>query len=193
MTTAKVPPDHHVQVDKALYSVPTRYIGETLDVRFDFATVRLYRKGELVKMHIRVREGGRRTDPNDYPTEKTGYAMRSVDAMRVRACEKGANIGAFVERLLDGPLPWIKMRQAYGLLRLRDRYGVERVESLCGRALAFEVIDVVRIDRMLKTAQKAEHDATCVGKVVQLPPGRFARDPSAFATKPSTDSNGGAR
>ena len=82
--------------------------------------------------------------------------MRSVDAIRARAKEKGGNIGAFMERLLDGPLPWIKMRQAYCLLRLCDRYGVERVEALCGRSLAFDVIDVMRIDRMLKTAQKAE-------------------------------------
>lgn len=48
-TEAKVHPDHHVQVSKALYSVPTRYIGATLRVREDRTVVRLYRGGELIK------------------------------------------------------------------------------------------------------------------------------------------------
>ena len=185
-TTAKVHPDHHVQVDRALYSVPTRYVGATLDVRYDRASVRLYVRGELVKVHPRTRVGGRVTDPSDYPTEKAGYATRSVDAVRARARETGPQVSAFMERLLDGPLPWIKMRQAYALLRLCDRYGVARVEAVCARALAFDVLDVGRVERMLRTAQQAEQDAASTGKVVALPPGRFARDASVFATKPTT-------
>jgi len=194
-TSAKVHPDHHVQVAKALYSAPTRYIGHDVDVRVDRASVRLYVRGELIKVHTRTQEGGRRTDPDDYPVEKAGYAMRSVDAVRVRATQKSERIGTFMQRLLDGPLPWIKMRQAYALLRLCDRYGVERVDALCARALAFDVIDVVRIERMLKSAQKAEHEASSEGKVVQLPAARFARDASAFATTKATssDSKGGPR
>jgi hypothetical protein len=81
-------------------------------------------------------------------------------------------------------LPWMKMRQAYGLLRLCDRYGVERVNALCARALAFDVIDTRRIERMLKTAQSSETTAQSTGKVIVLP-GRFARDSASFATRRS--------
>ena len=192
---ATVHPDHHVQVAKALYSVPTLYIGAEVEVRADRSTVRIYLRNEVIKTHARTREGGRRTDPNDYPTEKAGYAMRSVDAVRARATQKGGSIDAFMARLLDGPLPWIKMRHAYALLRLCDRYGDARVEAVCARALAFDVIDVVRVERMLKSAQQAEQDGARTGKVVPLPAGRFARDASEFATSraPRGDSNGGAR
>jgi transposase len=190
----KVHPDHHVQVARALYSAPTRYIGQQLDVRVDRTSVRLYRGAELVKLHPRVAPGKRSTDPLDYPVGKADYALRNVDALRARARDRGKHVGAFVEELLGGPLPWTKMRQAYGLVRLCDRYGDERVDAVCARALAFGVLDVPRIDRMLKAATHVEAEATKEGRVVQLPLGRFARDPAAFATRPrSSDRDGGAQ
>jgi hypothetical protein len=99
-----------------------------------------------------------------------------------RITSSGLDSETFTERLLEGPLPWTKMRQAYGLLRLCDRYGRERVDALCARAIAFDVIDVPRIERMLKSAHKVEETAESTGRVVRLPAGRFARDPAAFAT-----------
>ena len=39
---ARVHPDHHVQVARALYSVPTRYIGQQVRVRADRTMVRIY-------------------------------------------------------------------------------------------------------------------------------------------------------
>lgn len=190
----KVHPDHHVQVARALYSAPTRYIGQQLDVRVDRTSVRLYRGSELVKVHPRVAPGKRSTDPSDYPVGKADHALRSVDAIRARACERGQHVGAFVDKLLAGPLPWTKMRQAYGLVRLCDRYGAERVDALCARALAFDVLDVPRIDRMLKAAMRVESEAATEGRVVQLPLGRFARDPASFATRPrSSGRDGGAQ
>ena len=74
------------------------------------------------------------------------------------------------------------MRQGYALLRLCERYGAERVDTLCARALAFDVVHVGRIERMLKTAQALEDKAEGEGRVVRLPPGRFARSTSSFAT-----------
>ena len=60
--TAKVHADHHVQVQKALYSLPTQYIGRTVQVRSDKHTVRLYLGTELLKVHGRQPPGGRSTD-----------------------------------------------------------------------------------------------------------------------------------
>ena len=189
-TEPKVHPDHHVQVARALYSVPTRFIGKRLHARADKKTVRLYLQGELIKTHLRVEPGKRSTDTSDYPVGKAPYATRSVDAIIARARTLGGHIGAFAERLLAGMLPWTRMRQAYGLLRLCERYGAEKVDALCQSSLAFDVVDVPRIERMLKKAQQAA-DAAPPGRVVPLPMSRFARDPSAFATMtPSTPKGG---
>jgi hypothetical protein len=187
----KVHPDHHAQIGRALYSLPTRYVGKTLDVRVDRATVRFYLGATLVKTHVRVAPGKRSTDAADYPSTHSAYALRSVDGVRELAKTKGEHIGLFATRLLEGPLPWIKMRHAYALLRLCERYGAERVEALCARALEFDVIDTRRIERMLKTAQSSETHAEQQGKLIPLP-GRFARDAAAFATRRRSD-EGGAR
>jgi hypothetical protein len=87
------------------------------------------------------------------------------------------------------------MRAAYGLLRLCDRYGAPRVDALCARAIAFDVLDVGRIERMLKTAAKVETQAAARGQVVALPLGRFARDVASFATRrrDGSDDKGGAQ
>jgi transposase len=181
----KVHPDHHVQVLKALYSVPTRYIGKTLEARADRTTVRLYLAAEMIKAHPRKAPGQRSTDPKDFPPGKAAWALRDVDAVVASARERGTQVGDFAARLLGGPVPWLKLRQAYGLLRLCDRYGQDRVNALCARALAFEVIDVPRLEGMLKDARRTEDAAVATGRVIALP-ARFARDASAFATRPAT-------
>lgn len=180
-TRAKVHPDHHVQVAYALYSVPTRYRGQRMRVRVDQKTVRIYAGNDLVKTHPRVAPGKRSTDTADYPVGTAPYARRSVDGIIAKAREHGKHVGIYAERLLAGPLPWTRMRQAYGLLRLCERYGADRVDGHCARALVFDVIDVPRIERMLKAARAAE-DTAPAGTVVPLPKSRFARDPSSFAT-----------
>ncbi len=183
---AKVHPDHHVQVLKSLYSVPTRFIGKTVRVRADRRTVRIYLRTEMIKAHPRVAVGKRSTDPNDYPQGVSAYAMRSVDGLIARAKERGEHVGLFAERLLGGPLPWTTMRQGYELVRLCDRYGDPRVDALCKRALDFGVIDVPRIGRMLKLAIAGEERASEDGKLRTLPnatPPRFARSSERFVTR----------
>lgn len=156
---AKVHPDHHIQVARALYSVPTRYLRKHVRVRADRKVVKIYFGTELIKMHERQPPGGRSTDPADYPADKAVYALRDVDALRAKAKEKGVHVGIYAERLLDGPLPWTKMRQAYALLSYCDKYGDGRVEAMCQSALAFDVVNVSRVAAMLKSAAKAPRPA----------------------------------
>ena len=137
--------------------------------------------------------GGRSTDPNDYPDGKSIYALRNVDALIAKAKERGVHIGAYAEQILAGPLPWSRMRQAYALLRLCDKYGAGRVEAICQSALAFDVVDVKRITKMLKAPQL--HQPTAPDekrKVVQLELPRFARDPTHFETIGPDSKKGGS-
>ena len=189
-THAKVHPDHHVQVGRALYSAPHAYLGQTLDVRVDRSSVRLYRAGTLVKCHRRVEPGQRATDPHDYPAGRAAYADRSIAALLTRSAEHGAHVHTFVARLLDGPLPWTRMRQAYGLLRLCERYGASKVDAYCQRALDFDVLEVRRIERMLKQVVRIEEQAEAEGRVVKLPAGRFARDAASFSTRDNNTGRG---
>ena len=148
----KVHRDFHVQVGKALYSMPEQFRGQTVSARADGELVKMYHRGQLVKTHPRQPPGGRSTDPVDLPAEKTGYAMRDLTRLIGTAAGHGPNIGIYAERLLDHDLPWTRMRQVYRLLGLVKRYGAAPTDTACGRSLDLDVVSVTKIAAMLAKA-----------------------------------------
>jgi transposase len=188
---AKVHRDHHIEVAKALYSVPGDLIGAHVEVRADRALVKIFAKGALVKIHPRMQPGQRSTDAADLPADKTAYALRDLDRLRRMAGKEGAAIGVYAEAVLDHPLPWTKMRQVYALLGLVRKWGAHRVEAACAKALDAEAVSVPLIGRMLErgTEDRCE-DPPPATNVVRA---RFARDPAHFATTASRRAQDGAR
>jgi len=177
----KVHPDHHIRFGCALYSVPTRYIGKQVTVRGDSRLVRIYLAGELIKTHPTQPRGGRDTDYSDYPKEKTPYAMRNAEYIIRLARQRGANIGAFMTRLLSGDFPWAKLRQAQKLIRLVDKYGAPALDAACRRALGFELINVHRVEQIVLRGLDRDDDEATVhqGKLVQSSI-RFLRQSDSF-------------
>jgi transposase len=178
----KVHRDHHIEVARALYSIPGNLIGSYVDVRADRQLVKVFHRGALVKVHPRQAPGGRSTDPEDLPSHKSVYAMRDLDRLRSMAAAQGPAIGAYATVLLDNPLPWTKMRQVYALLGLAKRWGPERVDEACARAAEAEAFNVSLIGRMLERGGEA---ASIKAPPVQgtLLPGRFTRPPDDFAVE----------
>ena len=172
--------DQCAQVAKALYSLPTRFVGKRLRARADKSTVRFYEGAMLVKTHARQVPGGKSIDASDYPEHKTAYALRDVAFLEQQARKHGEAVGRFAHALLDGPLPWTRMRRVYALLGLAKRYGDARVESACATALAVEMLDVHRLERMLKLAPPPSTTPPPRGSNV-IPLARFLRPPSQYA------------
>lgn len=155
------------------------YLGQRVKVRADRHLVRIYHHGVLVKTHPRVRPGERSTDQADLPPEKAAYAMRDLERLKRQAASHGAAIGAVAAAVLEGPLPWTRMRRVYRVLGLVRRYGADRVEAACAKALELEAHDVSLIARMVERAREREDlpQPPPAGKVVQL---RFARLEEGF-------------
>lgn len=180
--SVKVHRDHHVEIGKALYSMPSAYIGAQVDARADSQLVKLFHRGQLVKTHPRQRPGGRHTDPDDLPTERVGYAMRDLERLQRNADKHGHHIGIYVFRLLDDKLPWTRMRAVYRLLNLVRRYDAASVDAACRTALELDVVSVTKIAAMLaKALEKTPPDLPAAAG---HPAGRFARDPSEFTPAP---------
>jgi len=176
----KVHPDHCVAVLKAIYTVPTRYIGRQVWVRADSKLVRIFYNGEFIKIHERQPPGGKSIDYNDYPAERSAYAMRDPDRMIRQAREQGEYAGRFAQALLSGPVPWSKLRQAQRLMRLGEKYGWQRVEEACRCALDYDLINVKRLEGMLLdglTARESEPEQP----QMQLFPQRFERPGGSFS------------
>jgi transposase len=198
---AKVHRDHHIEVAKALYSVPGALIGARVDVRADGQLVKIFHRGVLVKTHPRQPAGGRATDPADLPAHTAGYAMRDLDYLRRLAAGHGPAIGAYAAVLLAHPLPWTKMRQVYALLGLVKKWGPDRVDAACARAAQAEAFSVALIGRMLQRGLELDPAPVQTSLFPPSPPAsapaRFARPAAHFAARrPTGDghtgNNGGA-
>jgi len=105
--------------------------------------------------------------------------MRDVDFLKRQAVAHSETIGLMADALLQGPLPWTRMRQVYALLGLVRRYGVERVEPECARALRESMHSVRRLERMVKL--NAPPEPAPAGKVIPL--GRYLRPANQYALK----------
>jgi transposase len=181
-TNCKVHRDFHIEMCKALYSIPKDYIGQTVTARADSALVKVFHRGQLIKTHPRQPPGGRSTDRDDLPAEKAAYALRDLDRLAAAAHKHGQNVGIYAERLLEGPLPWTKMRAVYRLLGLTRRYGGEPVDTACGKALDLDVVSVTKIASMLEKAVESTPTPTAAAWAAGSGRPRFARDPGEYAT-----------
>lgn len=192
-TRVKVHRDFHVEIARALYSVPEAHLGRHLDARADSQLVKLYDHGRLVKTHPRKPPGGRSTDPADLPAHKAGYALRDLSRLIAACAGHGTNVGIYAERLLDDPLPWTRMRSVYRLLGLVRRYGPGPVEAACQRSLELDVVNVSKIAAMLAKATEQQQPMLPGAAGSPTPQstqrGRFARDPSEY-TPPATTRGG---
>jgi transposase len=185
----KVHPDHHIQFQKALYSVPTRHVGKRVWVRGDSKLVRIYVEGECVKTHERMEAGGRATDYHDYPAERASYAMRDPEAIIAEARRRGLHIGRFAEKLLAGTFPWSRLRQAQKLLRIGQRYGNARLDAACRRALAFELFNVRRVEKIVEAGLDHGDTPHAQGELIPLP-ARFLRPTDHFTHPKETATHG---
>ncbi len=177
----KVHRDHHIEVAKALYSVPGNLIGQRVEARADRLLLKVFHRGQLVKVHPRAPAGGRRTDPADLPPDKAPYAMRDIDHLCGVAAGHGPSIGAYATALVGGPLPWTKMRQVYALFGLVKKWGAERVDAACARALETENVHVPLVARMLELATETQEAPAPPKAPVAT---RFAREPEHFTVRP---------
>ena len=110
-----------------------------------------------------------------------GYATRTVDRMIAQAASYGPATGIYAQRLLDGDAPWMMMRSVYRLVGLARRYGPQAAEAACARALDVDVINVSKIESMLKNATE-NTPAAGLAAAGSAGPGRFARDAAEYAT-----------
>ena len=182
---AKLHPDCHLQVDKVRYSAPWQLVGKTLDVRVSESTVRIYHEHEQKAIHPRgAGPGARRTLDEHLPPDAVAYKQRDPVWCREKAARIGPHCAAVVERHLANPV-LEKLRTVQGIVGLARRFGPERLDAACRRALFFDNVNY----RPIKTILENELDrvADPQGALETLPDaytggGTFARDTDTLFT-----------
>ena len=173
--------DHAITVQKALYSVPHHVVGK-VRVRADRATVKIYQRRQIVKVHPRVPIGEKQLDPADAPPGRADVVDRTAKSLFERADEHSDVVGTYARRLAPDPeLRISEIRKVWRLMTACQVYGSAAVSEACSRALELDVIDIKRIERMLEKGLERREVVTVrtpkrEGKVYT-----FERPASAFS------------
>ena len=130
----KVHPDCHISVERRLYSVPYQYIGKVVDVRVQGKKLDVFCRNELIASH--ALESGRRKTVTLREHMPESHKRSAVEAVRRRledrGRETGPNVHAFLVMLMEGKrAPELGFRPCYGVLRLAEEYGGERLDGAC--------------------------------------------------------------
>ena len=130
--------DCHIVFEGSYYSAPFRLVGQSLWVCAGTRQVRLFNATyELVATHERASKAGeRKTHLLHYPPEKLPGLERTREGCLERAGELGEAVQQVVEEILADPV-LDTVHQAGRLLRLSEKYGLERLQAACGRALDY--------------------------------------------------------
>jgi transposase len=130
--------DCHVQFEYALYSAPFTLVGKTLWLRATDNTVALYEDYRHVATHLRAqRRGQRRTVADHLPPEARAFFARDKQWCVSRAGEVGPRCAELISRMLSDRIAE-RLRAAQGVIALGKRYGSDRLEVACERALAHD-------------------------------------------------------
>ena len=133
-TSALVGPDCHLRAGNVAYSVPFKHVNRRLEVRLGVRTVQIYDGATLVTTHARQPQG-RVTRLDHYPEAGRAFRQGTPAAGLRRAQEVGTATAHLVTALLAAPT-LTRLREVHALLRLTERYPLERLARACARATA---------------------------------------------------------
>jgi len=130
--------DYHVEIKPYFYSVPYTLMREKLWASYTETTVEVFHRDNRVATHLRIPPDGRRhsTLPEHMPSSHRRFADWTLERIKRQAGEVGPSTSALVEIILrERPHPEQGFRSCIGIIRLAERYGRQRLEAACERAL----------------------------------------------------------
>jgi transposase len=158
--------NYHISVDGMLYSVPYEYIKRKVDVRITDKTVEVFYNHTRICSHRRLhgRQGQYSTIVEHMPEDHQKYLEWNGDRFRKWAERVGIKTYQVVDAILTSKrVEQQAYRSCMGLLKLADKYSVERLEAACKKALSYTATPSYKSiknilsagqDKLLQTEQK---------------------------------------
>jgi transposase len=149
---AKVNLDYHVEVDFHWYSVPHTLVGEHVEVCFSATSVEILHLNKVIARHARSYEKYKPTTKSEHrPANHQAWADRDPGGLLRWATEVGPCTESMMRRIFESnPHRDQTWRSGRALRRVGEKYGPERMEVACQRALRFGARSYKPIERMLK-------------------------------------------
>lgn len=144
--------DYHVEVDKNYYSVPYQLVKEIVEVRITASVIEILYQGKRVASHrILPGKGKFSTLTEHRPAAHQKYLQWTPSRIISWAAETGPKTAELAKMTMEQkPHPEQGYRSCLGLIRLGDRYGKERLEAACHRALYYHTVSYKSVSSILK-------------------------------------------
>jgi transposase len=144
--------DYHVEVGGHYYSVPYTLVKHQLDARLSAHTVELFHKGKRVASHWRSPHKGHHTTVTAHmPKAHQQYAEWTPQRLIRWASKTGPATARVVETILTSrAYPQQGFRSCLGIMRLGSRFGDDRLEAACRRAMAIGACSYKSIESILQ-------------------------------------------
>ena len=144
--------DYHIEVDRHYYSVPFQLAKTQLDVRLTGSVVEVLHKGQRVASHARSPLAWKHTTLTAHMPKSH---QKHLEWTPQRLLNWGERIGpatcSIIRRLMeDKPHPEMGYRSCLGVFGLSKRYGEDRLEAACARALTIGSPKRLTIQSILK-------------------------------------------
>ena len=144
--------DYHVEIAKHYYSVPHSLVRQEVEARITQKTVEIFLRGKRVASHLRSTLPHRPTTVAEHmPSSHRRYRDWTHGRIRRDAAKIGPDADTLIDVILRSrPHPEQGFRSAIGILGLVKRYGSERVDAACARALLLNARSYKSVAAILK-------------------------------------------
>lgn len=136
--SARVNIDYHVELDGHYYSVPHRLVGEMVELRITATTIEVLHGQARVAAHaLNARRGAHTTTPEHMPASHRAHLQWSPAKLIAWGERIGVATATVVRWQMEHrPHPEQGYRACLGLMSLGRKYGGDRLEAACARALS---------------------------------------------------------
>jgi transposase len=180
---ATVSIDYHVEVARHLYSVPYQLVGRRLDIRLTGTVVEVFHSGRRVASHRRAQWPQRYTTESAHmPASHRAYLEWTPSRILHWAQQSGPKTAELVDGVLSTRRhPEQGYRACLGILGLGKRYGGQRLEAACARALTLRAFSYRSVESILKTGLDRRPLVDAVASPIALRPHDNLRGPQYYS------------
>ncbi len=148
----KVGFNYHIEVSGHHYSVPFTLVTKELHVRYDTKIIEVFHQNQRVASHVRnYASHGYTTQAAHMPKKHQKHAEWTPERIASWAKKTGDSTEKLVEAIMNSRAhPQQGFRSCLGVLKLAKRYGAERLELACKRALAIGAHSFQSVESILK-------------------------------------------
>ena len=138
-STATIQPDYLITVGNCKYSVPYEFIGKKVDIRATEKSIEVFYHNNRIASHVRRAYA---PDPVYIPEHMPENHRKYLGYNTQNFLKWEETVGLSTRIVVNHFLSMHKVEQqgykpCVSLMKLADRYGTERIEKACARALSY--------------------------------------------------------